>query len=297
MAPLQVHQTVCLVERVAENAAIAGAVLQGVLAGVVDGGARVEQARAQRRDRRRQFERRARRVVAGDRPVVQRRVRFGLIQVGELLGRDSAHKARRIERRRGRERTHRSVTRIKHNRRPRGRDEVLGLVAVVGSLRSAHRACERGLGGGLDSEVERQADVVARNGVAMEQSAHDAVGAVDLETRLARHSAQPLLVEQLDAALADLVARAVVLALARVELVLVDLADVAEEVRGERSVRIGAFGNALRLDAREVFGVLADVDDRFLTRLVHDRHGGERREARILYSLVDRLGSGAEQRG
>ena len=108
--------------------------------------------------------------------------------------------------------------------------------------------------------------------------------AVDLETRLARGAPQPRLVGQFDARLSDLVARLVVEpALATVvQLLLVRFADVAEQMRGQRPVGVGAFGEACGFDAREVLLVLPHVDDRFLGRLVDDRDRRVGRVARIV---------------
>ena len=77
-------------------------------------------------------------------------------------------------------------------------------------------------------------------------------GGVDLDAGLAVDAAQQRVVGVLDPGLADVVAGLEGLEARVLELLLVDLADVAEQVGGEVALRILAHVDALDRDAREV---------------------------------------------
>jgi hypothetical protein len=118
------------------------------------------------------------------------------------------------------------------------------------------------------------------------------------DARLARLPAQVGLVGELDPVLADVVAELVVRRLRlRGELVLVDLAHVAEHVRGHAAVRVFADRHRLRLDPREVLTVLGDVDELVVADVERDRHRGVGRDAGVVELLADLLRRRLEQLG
>ena len=77
------------------------------------------------------------------------------------------------------------------------------------------------------------------------------------------------------------------------ELVVDDLARVAEHVRGELAVRVAAHGHPLRRHAGKLGAVLVDPDLEVLGHVVGDRHGHVRAVAlvgQVLLELLDGLG-------
>src|SRR6185436_17416728 len=114
------------------------------------------------------------------------------------------------------------------------------------------------LGAALQIEVDREVDVVAGDGVAARgrDFAETAAVAVELPELRAVLAAQVLVVDELHAAFADEVPLLQILA--RAELFLRNLADEAEEVRGEGAVRIVAALYRLDVELREGDGLGLD---------------------------------------
>jgi hypothetical protein len=108
-------------------------------------------------------------------------------------------------------------------------------LAVV--VREPDAVLEGFLGDALKLCVDRQANGVARlRELAELPLARHAPERVDEDAAHAGSAAQEAVVDRLDSGLADDVARGVALLRARLELLLRDLADIAEDLRGDRAV-------------------------------------------------------------
>ena len=198
----------------------------------------------------------------------------------ELLRVDAADVDRRLVRRVRRHREHGAVARVERDDRAAVRVPFLVLVGKVDPV------LERPLRRPLEADVEREADVVPRLGrPPLDHVAHDAPERVDAELRRARLAAQVGVERRLDARLADLLACPVALLLQPGELVLRDLADVAEHLRRERAVLVVAQVGADDRDAAEL--VRALLQRRHLL-LVHGRLDEDRRQ-RVVPALLERL--------
>ena len=158
------------------------------------------------------------------------------------------------------------------------------LVLVV---READPVLERLLGGALEVGVDRQPDVVAGLGQLAELAlARDPAERVDEHAPLAAHPAQVGVVDGLDPRPPDAVARPVALVGLRLELLGVDLADVAEDVRGEDALLVVPQVRLRDLDAGELALVLHQVGGLELAHARVDRDGGERVALQALLHLV-----------
>ena len=123
--------------------------------------------------------------------------------------------------------------------------------------------CERELGRGLPARVDRQRDIVAdRPGIDVQWRADGLPGRVDFDLLASRLAAQVLLERALGTVLADRLALLVTVVAARRELFVGDLADVAEDVRGELALRVVPDRQLLHLGARIVLDVFEDRDTR-----------------------------------
>ena len=108
----------------------------------------------------------------------------------------------------------------------------------------------------------------------VESASSDVAARVDRDDLLPRHAAQVLVVLLLDAGLAHQRGRRQSLQRGlRLHLLGGDRSDVAEHLRGDVALRIGADGLLLRRYARELVGVLGDVEDRVLGHVLRDRDG------------------------
>src|SRR5262249_4988711 len=147
---------------------------------------------------------------------------------------------------------------------------------------------QRLLGRALQLDVDRELDRVAwQEAPAREEAAARHPERVDADLGSARPSAQELVEGGLDTRLADLVGGVVdsltlrvMLAPELLELLRRDLPDVAEDLRGERLVRVVAQERADDLDAREVEPMLVEVRD-----LVVCRTGLHRNRIRELVAM------------
>ena len=129
-------------------------------------------------------------------------------------------------------------------------------------MRECDAVADRALRGSLQPDIDRQLDGVPGLGTAAElERAARAAGGVHADLREARSSAKELVGHRLDTRLADLVARPVPLAGQRLELSGRHLADVAEQLRRDRLVRVVAQIGLDDLDAGEVDLVLLEVRD------------------------------------
>src|SRR5439155_25335885 len=109
----------------------------------------------------------------------------------------------------------------------------------------------------------RQADRLAGPGLALDdRMAARVPEGIDAELRKSRSPAEIRVVGRLETALPDLVASLVPLLAELFELAGRDLGDVPEQLRGEHPLRIAAQVGRDDLDARELFGVLHQVEDR-----------------------------------
>ena len=148
----------------------------------------------------------------------------------------------------------------------------VGLGEAVG-VRRGDAELDGVLGRLLDAGIESQHEVVARFRQAA--TGHDALRPaerVDLDLRGAVLALQPLVVGRLHAALADLVVGQVALELGLFELLGVDLAEIAEDWRGQVSQRVGAQVALLDLHARERLEVLEQVGDQRPRDVAFDDH-------------------------
>src|SRR5262249_31156348 len=149
-------------------------------------------------------------------------------------------------------------------------------------VRGRDPVADRALGGALQVDVDGEPQRVAgawqhhRFDLARRPPAR-----VDGQLRGAVASAEVRVVRALEPRLADGVGRLIALALAGLVLGLRDRADVAEDVRGERLVRVLAQVRVGELYARELELVLGEVRDRVRVdaRLDDDRREGVARLA------------------
>ena len=135
---------------------------------------------------------------------------------------------------------------------------------IDGDQRAAPVA-ERGLGHLLQLDVDRQAQVVAGRRRRARQRAHRAARGVDFDLLPARGAMQFALVRQLDADLADVVGALVVGGCVplgdALDVVVVDAADVADDVRGDFAERILAEQPRLDLDAGKAVAIDGEAGD------------------------------------
>ena len=168
----------------------------------------------------------------------------------DLLRVDPPDVHRRLVRRRGRHREHRAVERVERDERAAVR--VVRPVRLGGLDPEAEGALRRALEADVDRQAHRAPGTRLELGL---ERATRAAERVDPDLGLAGLAAQVLVVLRLHPGLPDLVARRVHLR-ARVELLLGDLAHVAEHLRREGLVRVVAQIGLLDLHAREVGLVL-----------------------------------------
>ena len=240
-----------------------------------------EQALLDRRERGDGLERRAGRIAARDRAVQGRRVRLRPGQLGELPRVDAAGEDRRPVGRVRREREDGAVARVDGDRRTAVRVPVLVLDRALDPER------ERLLGRALEVDVDRQPDVVARRRELLRlDRALRPAERVDADLRCAGRAAQVGVEGRLDPRLADLVAGAVVVdRVLLLQLLLRDLADVAEDLGGERLALVVAQVGVDDLDPRELRPVLLEV---LHARLADGRLDDDRRQ-RVAPARLDRL--------
>ena len=149
---------------------------------------------------------------------------------------------------------------------------------------------DRALARALHRLVDRQHEVVAGGRLALgETPAGRLAGGVDLHAALAVGSAQQAVVGELDPVLADLVAGLERLVARILELLLVDLAGVAEQVRGERALRIAAHVDALDRHPREAVLILAQEVDRVVVDVTAQGRRAGRARLRLGADLVANL--------
>ena len=197
----------------------------------------------ERCDRGHGLERRARRIDAGERAVETRVVvalgRALLDERAQAPGVRLADEDARVERRVRREREHLAVPGVERDDRAAVR-----VPAAAGALRVARDldpVLERALRRVLEADVDRQRHVVAVHRLLqLLEVAARLPERVDEQTLEPRRPAQVAVERGLDARLADLVPRHEPGVRALVELLLRHLADVAEDVRAERAVRVVA---------------------------------------------------------
>jgi hypothetical protein len=145
---------------------------------------------------------------------------------------------------------------------------------------------ERLLGDRLDVPVDGQADVLARaRGAFSQYPAHPAL-VVHLEATEPLLALQDLVVGRLDARLPDDVADLRVRESGGAQLVLGDLARVAQNVRGQASTRVDTDGGLLDSDTRELRRVL----DQIRRRLDRDVDLQEARRKTLLFVGCEFLG-------
>ncbi len=139
-------------------------------------------------------------------------------------------------------------------------------------VREGNAVLESVLGGLLQVRVDGQANVVAGLGELLELAgARDAAEGVHEDAPDTRQPAQVGVVGRLDAGLPDPVAARVVLPLRRVELLLGDLAHVAERLRRDPALVVVALVGLVDLDAGEVVLMLEEVRDLVLGDVLLDR--------------------------
>jgi hypothetical protein len=189
---------------------------------------------------------------------------------------------RRLERRVRREREHRAVARVERDDRAAVRGPL-----VVG-VREVDAVLQRALRGPLQVGVEREPQVVPGRGADGRLDRRlRAAAAVDRQLRRAVTAAQVAVVGRLDAGLPDDVAGLVAELAPLLQLVLRDLADVPERLRGERAVRVLAQVAVRQAHAGELVLPLPDV--RVLVRMdaVLDHDGRERVVLVLLHARED----------
>ena len=127
--------------------------------------------------------------------------------------------------------------------------------------------------------------------------AQDATGGVDLDLIHPGPAAQVRLVGELHAALADLVAQLVLARIhLRLELVGVDLTQVAELVKRQRPVWVLADRNRLGPHPGELLAMLGHVRERRVVDVVGHGHRGIRRDARVAEPTLELFHRRLEQR-
>ena len=170
----------------------------------------------------------------------------------------------------GRERADRSVAWVE---RDDGAPVRVPAAAAPGGPGAVDPVAQRLLGCELQLHVEGQANLVAGMRRDDRRRLTDrGAERIDAQDVQPGRSAQVAVVDRLDAALADRVSRVVTLLAEGVKLLLRDLADVAEHMRGELPVGVVAEIFVRDLDAREVVAALLQVADLQLGRAVLDRH-------------------------
>ena len=230
----------------------------------------------QRRDR---LEGRPRRIGAADRAVEERRAAAVAEQaigrgLRERLGED-----RRVDGRIGAERQHAAVARVE-------RDEAAG---GAGAL--VDRLVEVLLAGLLQPDVERRAHRAPGYRVVPRRRALGPPERVDGDLGRAVDAAQVLVVGALEPALADHRPLRDALEALELELLVVDLADAAHELRRQGVLGVAAQELALDVDAGEALGVLDEVVAARDVDVDLDRHVGVgQRRQRLHHALLDRLG-------
>ena len=246
---------------------------------VVDDVARLHHAAGHRRQRGDRLEGRAGRIGAADRAVEQRRAAAVAEQaigggLRERLGED-----RRVDRGIGAQRQHAAVARVE-------RDEAAG-----------------GAGARLIVWSRYFSPVCCRSKSSVVRTERPGTGScpgaelfgrperVDGDLGRAVDAAQVLVVGALQPALADHGALLDALEALELELGVVDLADAAHELSGQRVMRVAAQELALDVDAGEALGVLDQVVAPRDVDVDLDRDVGVReRRQRLHDALLDRLG-------
>ena len=239
-----------------------------------------EQALLHRRERRHGLPRRAGRVAARGGAVDERVVRVRRGERVQLLRVRAADVEGRLVCRVRRERQHLAVRGVESDDRAAVRPPVVVLE------RTADAVGDRLLRRPLQPDVEREPDGVARHPELLHlERALRPAERVDAELRPPRRAAEVLVERRFHARLTDTVAGAVALVHLRLQLVLRDLADVAEHLGGERLVLVVPQERGHDRDARELRLVLLQVE-RPLGR--HGRPHRDRRQ-RIALPSLDRL--------
>ena len=199
------------------------------------------------------------RVLAAQRPVVER-------LVGRVVERVPVHRVDAV-------------------------DEEVGIEAGLGDEREdlarlrldrderAAIVLERVLGDALQVEIQRDGEVVARERLGARERADRAPPGVDLHLLGAGGAVQLLLVGALDAELADVVRALVVggepLRFDALHVGVVDASDVADRVRGDLALRVGAEEPRLDLEAGEAIAVHREARDLLLGQARADRQALE----------------------
>ena len=273
--PAHVHGPVGLRACVAERA-LPAALVQRERAGVDEGLVRGAQPVHHRRHAGEQLERGTGRVLALDGAVEDGLV--GRVAGEELvvLRRDAVDEVAGVVDRVAGHGEHRAVAGIGDHDGPG--------VAPVGQVAARDAAVpgrferlgEEVLGQCLGLDVDGEPDVVAgdRRGREVAQDADRVAHGVHLEDGLAGHAAQVVLVDPLDAGLADLVPPDVRLGLVHpvLELDVVDLADVADDVGSTGAEGVAAHRDPLDGHGGEQLLVLLDVDLQLLGGILGHGH-------------------------
>ena len=148
---------------------------------------------------------------------------------------------------------------------------------------------QRRLADGLQARIEGQSQVVARLRRLAAELAPRAAQGVHLDPLAPGGAAQVLVIGVLDSRLADDVSRLQGPVGGPAELMRADLADEAEDVRGERTVLVLADVGALDADAGEALPVLEHVEEQAAVEALpeHDRVPG------VLRGLADLAADGS----
>ncbi len=244
-------------------------VRRGVVARAPEGGPRRDDALLERRHRGDRLERRAHRLGLLGGAVQQRVVRrlLGELLVGLRLHAADPHVG--VEGRVAGHAEHVAVLDVQHDRRG-----AVGVVLLVG-VGEADAGAQGLFGRRLDLAVDGRDQRVAGVGHATADRGGllwPAEG-VDLDARDAVAPAQPLVVGELQAVVADDVARRVALEVLQLELLGRDLAEVAEHLRRHVALRVRAQRLVLDLDPRELQGALLEVGHHLAADVVleHDQ--------------------------
>src|SRR5581483_2300902 len=263
-------------------AGAAGAVRQADAAAAVDDGVRLHDAGLQRGQRRDHLEARAGRPGRRD-AAVQHRTVFVRHQSRKLVLADRQQKKTVVVQGQVHHREDLAGVRVERDRR--------GDLELVELLR------QDPVDLALQRQVDRELDVAPGPWGVEGDDADLASGRVDLGLLLARYAAQLGLERRLDAVLADAVERRVraVRAARGFELVLGDLAQVAEDVAGEGAIRVlpqrlGRDDHAGQLEV-----ALLDRLGRGRVGRLLQRNGGERVAAPPCDRAGERLGAAADQ--
>ena len=242
------------------------------------------------------LEGRARGVLALDRPVVERGVVLLGGEGGPLDVADAVDEVGRVE---GGVRRHgddAAGLRVEDDRRALLAPSAADWQPVHGrSLAMARPDCSACSACACTSMSRLSTRSSPGIGVDLVDDADRLVLGVDLDRARARRAAQVVLVDLLDAVLPDLVVERV--RLRRVglllELLVDDLAGVAEHVGGELAVRVAAHRDPLGGDAGQLVGVLVDPDLQLLGHVAGDRHrhvGAVALVGEVGLEVLDRLG-------